>query len=503
MRTKLLLLIGGLTLGLTTFGVQIKEAKDLPRELHIINLDAHGNVLRPDDGDTPFGSKKEEEQYFETMISHAGRFAANGGRILIFIHGGLNGKSAGIKRFEEQGPLLRKAGYHPIFILWPSGIFDTYGYHLVRLRPPERSNALEKTVAVPFNFLADSARAVGRAPLVMINLMRNDYEATIASDAFTGPKLRNRLTQFKRLEADLTNAHVRIEKDHRTKASMAGRSLSYIVTLPFKLATAPIIDAFGKSGWHEMNARLDRIASRQIPHERGRTEAEKAADPRPLQNPVEASALARFFDRLEHSPQSEKVTLVGHSMGAILINKVLPDYKGKLDRVVFLAAACSVDDFERGALRYLERQTNGVQFFNHTLHPVAEARELDWRFLDLIPRGSLLVWIDEFLDQPRSPGQRRLGKWDNYFRVDDHMEGIDNSVPFVERVSKPPFETSAWVRAFGVGDKSAKTNGSPWNRFAAKAETYAMETYPQTHSQAASCSYWEDEYLYNGPRPPR
>lgn len=465
----------------------------LEAEAHIINLDAHGNLRTPEKKQREYVAPADENRYFEKVIEGAEKFAAAAAtnKILIFIHGGLNGKRAGERRFNEQAEPLMAAGYYPIYILWPSGIFDAYGYHLARLRPPEKSNGLEKAIAAPLNFLADSGRAVVRAPLVMLNLMRNDFDSTIASDAFQGPHLKSRLDQHRTLKRHFKEKRVRLEADRRGKAAMAGRGLVYFVTLPGKLATAPIIDAFGKSGWHEMYARLDRIASRQIPHEHAGAPSANVW--------TNASALARFFDRLEHSAASEKTTLAGHSMGAILINKVLPDYKGKLERVIFLAAACSIDEFERGTLRYLERQTN-TQFLNMTLHPAAEARELDWRFLDLIPRGSLLVWIDEFLDQPRAPGQRRLGKWQNFYRVDANLPGVDNSVPFAERVTKPPMFANTWVRGFGVGDPKAEMNGSLWNEFVKDMPENILTEFPETHSEMARMGFWRDEYLYNESR---
>jgi hypothetical protein len=32
---------------------------------------------------------------------------------------------------------------------------------------------------------------------------------------------------------------------------------------------------------------------------------------------------------------------------------------------------------------------------------------------DAIPRGSLLVWLDDFLTEPNTPLDRTLGRWDN------------------------------------------------------------------------------------------
>jgi hypothetical protein len=454
---------------------------DLMPEDHIIRLDPHGNLKRVNGAQ--FASQDEENAYLQNITTKA----FNHGKVLIFIHGGLNGKKAGEKRFNDDAEPLSKAGYYPIFIIWPSGILSTYGYHLVRLRPPERSGPIDKTLAVPLNLIADVGRAAVRAPIVSINLMKNDWTSTVAANLLKDGRVGDMLDQHCVVAANSKAGHIRLEKDAREYPEMTARFLLYCITLPGKFVTAPIIDAFGKSGWHEMNARLDRISARpQV----GNGENKATA------------ALARFFEILEKDDRSTNITLVGHSMGAILINKVLPDFKKPMKRVVFLAPACSIDEFDRGTLRYLESNPQ-VEFFNMTLHPAAESREIVWMTLDLAPRGSLLVWIDEFLDQPRTAGQRRLGKWENFYRVENDRKGIDNSVPFLERMTARSMQTRAYVRGFGVGNGEREHKISPWNSVSTKEPASMLTRFPQTHGEMGSSNYWTDEYLLNKPSPTR
>ena len=54
--------------------------------------------------------------------------------------------------------------------------------------------------------------------------------------------------------------------------------------------------------------------------------------------------------------------------------------------------------------------------------PITLERSRAW---DLPPRGSLLVWLDDFLTDPQTPLDRTLGRWDNIITA---TEVIPNSV---------------------------------------------------------------------------
>lgn len=61
----------------------------------------------------------------------------------------------------------------------------------------------------------------------------------------------------------------------------------------------------------------------------------------------------------------------------------------------------------RGAVSILVDSLNGM------LHPRVELGEVQWKFLDLVPRGTLLEWIDDYLTSPETPLDRTAGKWAN------------------------------------------------------------------------------------------
>src|SRR5205807_7605742 len=98
-----------------------------------------------------------------------------------------------------------------------------------------------------------------------------------------------------------------------------------------------------------------------------------------------------------------QITLVGHSMGAIVLNELVRRSTTEgvhYDNIVYMAAACSVRDFQRSVVPYMQRHTT-TNFYNLCLHPVNEVRER--HAADLVPRGSLLVWIDDMYSNPYTP----------------------------------------------------------------------------------------------------
>jgi len=103
-------------------------------------------------------------------------------------------------------------------------------------------------------------------------------------------------------------------------------------------------------------------------------------------------------------------------MGTIILNRVARDTKIDFANIVYLAAACSIEDFSTSVLPYLREHTN-TRFYSLSLHPVAEAGE--WYLLagDLVPRGSLLMWLDNFLMNPVTEQERTLGRWRNLLRT--------------------------------------------------------------------------------------
>ncbi|GAA4379662.1 hypothetical protein [Hymenobacter koreensis] len=122
-------------------------------------------------------------------------------------------------------------------------------------------------------------------------------------------------------------------------------------------------------------------------------------------------------------PQRPTITLIGHSMGAIVMSQLLEERRDQLqvDHIVYMAAACNLQDFRYKVVPYLQQRPQTL-FYNLTLHPYSEVNEnmlqgvLPAHFPPLrVPvDGSLLVAIDRLLIDPLTPMERTLGRWHNF-----------------------------------------------------------------------------------------
>lgn len=129
-------------------------------------------------------------------------------------------------------------------------------------------------------------------------------------------------------------------------------------------------------------------------------------------------ALAVFLDSLLALTSSDpryRVTLVGHSMGAIVATEIVRQRDAlPLDNIVLMASAASVREVETSIIPYLQRH-DSTQFYNLMLHPMAESRES--HAFGLIPYGSLLEWIDAYFANPETEFDRMAGKYDGFLRT--------------------------------------------------------------------------------------
>lgn len=206
-----------------------------------------------------------------------------------------------------------------------------------------------------------------------------------------------------------------------TPADYATRQLGWWVGLPAKAAVLTALTGGGERMWGMMNRRVDTMFyhtssfSRRRDISRGDTTDEDLAEGGST-GVGAASVFFRSLERAQRDHRAASALLVGHSMGAIVLNRALalfPDLEAK--QIVYLAPACSISDFSLLAGPYL-RSHPRTQFYNLTLNPYAEKRERsigDAPLGELLPRGSLLVWIDDFLQHPRSFQDRTFGQFEN------------------------------------------------------------------------------------------
>lgn len=411
---------GGLLL-LAVLGLTGCSTVEAPPQ-HVVLVDHSGRSLYLTG---PKARKTESPEDFEQHLKAITRaiaactncIAPDGTRqILIFVHGGLNTYNQSRTRVNEMTPEILAAHYYPLFINWDSGLKSSYLEHLFLVRQGQ-IEPVWGPVTFPLYFVADVGRAATRAPVVWYYQLTSDFTTTVRYES----PIRFSHSSSNALPHATSNSwpglHLSIGSDQRTWLSQCGYFTSYLVTFPLKLATGPVVDAFGKSAWDNMSRRTQTMFRSPTEFERPpmtneiRVARHRAGEPA---RGAVAELMQALAGLVAANPSNHyAITLIGHSMGTIVANEMVlmhPDLD--YTNIVYMGAACSVNDFANAIIPCLERETN-AHFYNLTLHPIAEAREAQWTWLDVTPRGSLLEWIDNFLSTPRTVPERTLGKWDN------------------------------------------------------------------------------------------
>ncbi|MEO8580805.1 MAG: hypothetical protein ABI469_11195, partial [Gemmatimonadales bacterium] len=180
--------------------------------------------------------------------------------------------------------------------------------------------------------------------------------------------------------------------------------------LPIKAIGLMVLDAIGTPAFENMRRRTKTMF--QQPYSSNPFTAEGARPPRP-------GAVAILFDSLQalqtaprpNGRAAYEISLVGHSMGAIVANEALRTHDSlEVKNVVYMAGALSLREFQTGTLPYMQRHPS-TEFFNLTLHPLSDIREtMLW---GIVPSGSLLIWLDGYLAHPESELDRVMGKYVN------------------------------------------------------------------------------------------
>lgn len=129
--------------------------------------------------------------------------------------------------------------------------------------------------------------------------------------------------------------------------------------------------------------------------------------------PEQAAADARTDQAIAEALERAGITLIGHSMGAIVINELVDRFENlPYSEIVVMASAASLRETRRVMDAYFESDTGGARdtrFHALMLHPLNDARER--QFAGAVPAGSLLMWIDEMYDPPKTPEDKVFGYW--------------------------------------------------------------------------------------------
>ena len=379
----------------------------------IMPIDADGHMV---------DVKTDELEQLQAPVTHESRaraharamveamLAPNAGKALIYLHGGLNRVSATSAAADDLLVPMRKAGYHPILINWDSAFGPAYRKHLVRSKSGRPSTAWDGLTA-PATVLWDVAATTMLAPKALYSALSDSLHSNVFFHKKHWYELLGETPVCTR-EGAAQSRSCRVDHsrpwthDWPTGWDRFQKASWWWATSPLRLAFTPVVDRLGRDAWTQMLRNTRNLFNPEATFDAHKDEG------------TDSGALAIFLDelakRLDHDKRPLQITIVAHSMGAILADEILRRYMHHpllvFDQIVYLAAASSTRDSMHAIHNYLEAQPE-AHFYAVTLHPFAEDRER--RAGMLAPDGSLLVWVDSMFEPSRHFLDRRFGRWEN------------------------------------------------------------------------------------------
>jgi hypothetical protein len=305
-------------------------------------------------------------------------------KVLLFVHGGMNGYDDDFVRMRRlidrdspsnlPGILSRtETHYFPIFLNWNSEPFDSTIDDLFGIRFGKRTSLAMTLTTAPFVVLGRIVKSIASIPVSLVHISYN------VAEAYGGTR-----------EAGDSGCAI-------------FDAVVYAPLLPFYLLTTPVLEGFGTPAWDIMNRRAELAVATRLPEDS--IHAQEGA--------------ARTFVRLlmeqgQVLPVKLEVTLVGHSMGTIIINQLMPLIEAQANsyvrHIVYIAPAAKLENVNDHVIPYLQKHPN-AHFFTFVLNRRDEAREvakdgLIW----FLPRGSLLAWIDTFFEPAYTIHEETAGR---------------------------------------------------------------------------------------------
>lgn len=432
---------------------------------HVLMFDARGEPRDPLDSQryltaehTPQAAPRSSssfEQYVQSILAgiqaHRARQADHKVRIMFFFHGGLNSRAAALNRAQEQILAMCKPAVeggnpaiYPIFVNWHTSLYASYRDHLFFVTKGQDTYS-PGAALWPFKLASDVSHfAFDLVPdnaLAARDLARNwTYAREGAVEAADCPAG----------QLDFREGVVRPRSRLEGAADKTAAFVTYVIA---KWWATAVIDAGGTPAWSSMIYTSDRLfySDQEMHHPYAFQEAQTSGG-------GDFSHFLRALAAPGVLQPGDEIVLAAHSAGAIVANGVIQHFGDRLPikTLVYMAPACTIDEIMPGG-RIAAFLAGGEDraLYVLTLHEVAELSE--HHFIDLTPRGSLLVWLDQFI-QPK-PSEFRgqtMGRARN-LRLHAHL---------IPCAIQPKIHITAFSQALNQ---------------------------PQTHSDLGGIPYWQGE----------
>jgi hypothetical protein len=404
---------------------------------HILAVSSTGNIIDP-----KTGNLSEEDQdiaaifaEYERYINASSRGKEEKKRMMIYVNGGLNSLPDMRWQAAVRIPCMKRDGYFPVFLTWSTGFFSSYWEQILYSRDGARRSRMQ-FASVPFYILGDIGQGIVRSPVTFYEHLQAFWQSSLSQDK---PWFRvaddDRL--FKNDGPVTANTNVLTDPDVDQASTGWGKWIPYALTTPVRVVTTPFADAGGDTAWEAMVRRSRASVRRPAEFNNVDPDLTKTRWNDITKYPGGAGGFSVFFHHLnsciepreswiDRYPNGRKctderfrevfkdlkITLIGHSMGTIVLNDLVWSYpKLPYEDIVYMAAACSIKDFTRSIMPLLEERNGNTKFYNLMLHPLNDALELSYG--GSVPLGSLLVWIDDMYQEPEAWTDRTLGNWAN------------------------------------------------------------------------------------------
>ncbi|MBC7770825.1 MAG: hypothetical protein H7124_18755 [Phycisphaerales bacterium] len=481
-----------------------------------------------------------EEAIFNALIDQIrARADAQGSvRLLIYAHGGMVSHDNAVRDAEALAPFILKDDYTPLFLVWTSDPFSSYGNRLCCVMDGYEDTIWQGYFA-PARVFGDVVSGIGRAPetygkqllrfgdSLAPGVWQQDYR--VSNHDFRSDRgYFERVTNCDR-DSNETSEQTAEEEDSWSGATVVlppyclnrllndanrapgTRAIGYYANTPMRALTT-WMQGVGAGAWDNM-VRRTRTAFRASPGfagiAQGVYEGSNCRDIthlgavdayRGAHRESESGAFQRFFTRLSCEMLVDpafaakvRVHFYGHSMGAIVGDELMRRFPElPYERIVYMGAADSIRDFSTGALPIV--QARNVEFYNLSLHPMAETRELHYGGVP--PAGSLLEWIDEMFESPRSRDDRVMGKWTNIRDSYQHFApGAMRRMTFrVFPLQENTFNDPSFANECADMDNPSDTRQR------------LTRCHPLEHGEFNRYSFWRERYLvghlHDEPLPP-
>lgn len=430
-----------------TSAAAAEHEKSKKAQLYQIYIGSSGELLHPDTQK----AVADERSYITDIFDNFDRMSREipGLQLTIFIHGGLNTFEKATERVNRVADQMIADRKYPLFISWDSGYPGNYSDHLLFIRRGLHASLLGP-LSSPFVLIEDVTRSIVRIPASTYNVLFGQRATARFYDSSEERAASASLDSL--LEADEFHIHYRRDYGRHSFKD------NWSIVNPVKLFTAPLIDGFGTGAWDSMLRRTDLVLRKQqnfdgIAEERKNGKMETVPSP--------GTAAAQFFrrweDRYTGAKENPPVLLVGHSMGTIIANNIVAKYPGiNFAQIVYMAAATRLKDIEYVISPYLLANPRAT-FYSLSLNPYRDINEA--HLYDAIPRGSLLIWIDQTLGDINSFQDRTAGYWFNMIRSANQV------------FADPDVRKRVHLTQFGIRDGS-----------------------PQLHGDFGKCPFWREEF---------